>query len=96
MISHATQVRARPEGGGVFAPALGGGSGANRIESDPETPRARDAMRLQRYSGELRLNQTGRKSPNPSKQRVNKIMKPFHINVLKPCSRVSTPCGGLR
>lgn len=30
-----TQVRPRPEGGGVFAPALGGGSGANRIASDP-------------------------------------------------------------
>jgi len=30
-----TQVRPRPEGGGDFAPALGGGSGANRIASDP-------------------------------------------------------------
>ena len=31
-----TEVRARPEGGGVFAPALGGGSGANRAASGPE------------------------------------------------------------
>lgn len=31
-----TKVRARPEGGGVFAPALGGGSGANRAVSGPE------------------------------------------------------------
>jgi hypothetical protein len=31
-----TKVRPRPEGGGDFAPALGGGSGANRIASDPE------------------------------------------------------------
>jgi hypothetical protein len=30
-----TQVRPRPEGGGIFAPALGGGSGANRIAGDP-------------------------------------------------------------
>ncbi|KEO60824.1 hypothetical protein DT23_12125 [Thioclava indica] len=30
-----TEVRPRPEGGGIFAPALGGGSGANRIASDP-------------------------------------------------------------
>jgi hypothetical protein len=30
-----TQVRPRPEGGGDFAPALGGGSGANRIARDP-------------------------------------------------------------
>lgn len=32
----ATQVRARPEGGGGFAPALGGGSGANRAAGGPE------------------------------------------------------------
>lgn len=31
-----TEVRARPEGGGVFAPALGGGSGANRAAGGPE------------------------------------------------------------
>jgi len=31
-----TEVCPRPEGGGDFAPALGGGSGANRIASDPE------------------------------------------------------------
>ena len=40
-----TEVRARPEGGGVFAPAVeplvrlwrnGGGSGANRAASGPE------------------------------------------------------------
>lgn len=31
-----TQGRPRPEGGGGFAPALGGGSGANRVASDPE------------------------------------------------------------
>ena len=31
-----TEVRPGPEGGGDFAPALGGGSGANRIASDPE------------------------------------------------------------
>ncbi|SEW18850.1 hypothetical protein SAMN05444851_1983 [Aliiroseovarius sediminilitoris] len=30
-----TQVRPRPEGGGVFAPALGGGAGANRAAGDP-------------------------------------------------------------
>jgi len=30
-----TQVRPWPEGGGDFAPALGGGSGANRVASDP-------------------------------------------------------------
>lgn len=34
-MAYATQVRSRPEGGGIFAPALGGGSGANRIASDP-------------------------------------------------------------
>ncbi len=34
-ISRATEVRARPGGGGVFAPALGGGSGANRFASEP-------------------------------------------------------------
>lgn len=32
----ATQVRPRTEGGGDFAPALGGGSGANRFASEPE------------------------------------------------------------
>ena len=31
-----TQVRPRPEGGGDFAPALGGGSGANRGAGTPE------------------------------------------------------------
>ncbi len=31
-----TEVCPRPAGGGVFAPALGGGSGANRIAGDPE------------------------------------------------------------
>lgn len=31
-----TQVRPRPEGGGDFAPALGGGSGANRAASGPD------------------------------------------------------------
>ena len=30
-----TKVRPRHEGGGVFAPALGGGSGANRTASRP-------------------------------------------------------------
>ena len=30
-----TEVRPRPEGGGDFAPALGGGSGANRFASEP-------------------------------------------------------------
>ncbi len=30
-----TQVRPRPEGGGDFAPALGGGSGANRFAGEP-------------------------------------------------------------
>jgi len=30
-----TEVRPRPEGGGSFAPALGGGSGANRVASAP-------------------------------------------------------------
>lgn len=34
-MAYATQVCPRPEGGGIFAPALGGGSGANRIASDP-------------------------------------------------------------
>ena len=33
--SHTTEVRPRPEGGGGFAPALGGGSGANRVAGDP-------------------------------------------------------------
>ncbi len=32
---HAIEVRARPEGGGGFAPALWGGSGANRFASEP-------------------------------------------------------------
>ncbi len=32
-----TEVRARPEGGGHFAPALGGGSGANRTAGGPGT-----------------------------------------------------------
>ncbi len=31
-----TQVCPRPEGGGDFAPALGGGSGANRAAGGPE------------------------------------------------------------
>lgn len=31
-----TQVRPRPEGGGDFAPARGGGSGANRAAGGPE------------------------------------------------------------
>jgi hypothetical protein len=31
-----TEVRPRPEGGGDFAPALGGGSGANRGAGTPE------------------------------------------------------------
>lgn len=35
MNSEKQQVRARPEGRGHFAPALGGGSGANRAASDP-------------------------------------------------------------
>ncbi len=35
MMRRTTEVRARPEGGGGFAPAVGGGSGANRIASDP-------------------------------------------------------------
>ena len=30
-----TKVRPRPEGGGDFAPALGGGSGANRFAGEP-------------------------------------------------------------
>ena len=30
-----TEVRPRPEGGGDFAPALGGGSGANRFAGEP-------------------------------------------------------------
>lgn len=30
-----TQVRPRPEGGGEIAPALGGGSGANRAANGP-------------------------------------------------------------
>jgi hypothetical protein len=30
-----TQVRPRHEGGGHFAPARGGGSGANRVAGDP-------------------------------------------------------------
>ena len=30
-----TQVRARPEGAGDFAPVLGGGSGANRFAGEP-------------------------------------------------------------
>ncbi len=34
--SHSTtEVRPRPEGGGDFAPALGGGSGANRAAGGP-------------------------------------------------------------
>ena len=32
----ATEVCPRPEGGGDFAPALGGGSGANRGAGTPE------------------------------------------------------------
>ena len=32
---HQPKVRPRPEGGGEFAPALGGGSGANRAASGP-------------------------------------------------------------
>ena len=32
---HTTQVCPRPEGGGGFAPALGGGSGANRFAVEP-------------------------------------------------------------
>ena len=32
----ATQVRPRTEGGGEVAPALGGGSGANRFACEPE------------------------------------------------------------
>ena len=35
-VSSAPEVRARPEGGGDFAPALGGGSGANRAAGGPE------------------------------------------------------------
>ena len=35
MVVLTTQVRPRPEGGGDFAPALGGGSGANRVAGDP-------------------------------------------------------------
>ena len=35
MIPRLTEVRPRPEGGGAFAPALGGGSGANRDASAP-------------------------------------------------------------
>ena len=31
----ATKARHRPEGGGVFAPALGGGSGASRATGGP-------------------------------------------------------------
>ncbi len=34
-VLHGTEVRPRPEGGSVFAPALGGGSGANRDASVP-------------------------------------------------------------
>ncbi|WP_172976248.1 hypothetical protein [Thioclava sp. JE_KL1] len=37
-MAYATQVCLRPEGGGIFAPALGGGSGANRIAGDPVAP----------------------------------------------------------
>lgn len=33
---HETRVRPRPEGGCGFAPALGGGSGANRFAGEPE------------------------------------------------------------
>jgi len=36
-VSTIRKVRARPEGGGDFAPALGGGSGANRTASGPGT-----------------------------------------------------------
>ena len=35
MIFRETQLRARPEGGGDFAPALGGGSGAKRSVGTP-------------------------------------------------------------
>ncbi len=31
-----TEICPRPEGGGDFAPALGGGSGANRFAGEPE------------------------------------------------------------
>ena len=34
-VSRTTEVRPRPEGGGDFAPALGGGSGANRAAGGP-------------------------------------------------------------
>jgi hypothetical protein len=33
--SRPSEVRPRPEGGGDFAPALGGGSGANRAAGGP-------------------------------------------------------------
>ncbi len=36
MTRSTTEVRPRPEGGGVFAPALGGGSGAKRDASIPQ------------------------------------------------------------
>ena len=35
MMFRAAQLRARPEGGGDFAPALGGGSGAKRGAGTP-------------------------------------------------------------
>jgi hypothetical protein len=34
-VSNPTEVRSRPEGGGGFAPALGGGAGANRAAGGP-------------------------------------------------------------
>lgn len=47
-----TQVRQRPEGGGVFAPALGGGSGANRAASAPVCEPASGAARDASATGE--------------------------------------------
>ena len=44
MTPNATEVRPGPEGGGAFAPALGGGSGANRVASAPVEDRENTAL----------------------------------------------------
>ncbi len=48
----APQVRLRPEGGGGFAPALGGGSGANRAAGGPEDGQLGAARPFPQLSGD--------------------------------------------
>jgi hypothetical protein len=48
MMHCTTKVRPRPEGGGDFAPALGGGSGANRAASGPGVNHQTFELRISR------------------------------------------------